>query len=190
MTNDHEATRLAIMARIPFSAWSNEVRTLCEAKSGELLKSAYHSDTQGVLVYEVKYGSRPGYRTIVLSAPDSESDLHLVTNAFADMPRTEKVTERMVTFRSTNVLEVVKPPRETVSDNLAAMSPSDAMSPIMSYTFHVRSYGDHRVICSTSNFDDAKRIVAAIGNCGIFQFRDSGSYDDTTIWHIGSLVMS
>jgi hypothetical protein len=182
---DHEPTRLAIEARVAAgSAWTTTDTSACRVTSGELLRSAHLSDTQGVIVFERKYGERPGYRTVVLTAPDAKSPLRLVTNAFADMPKSTEPNDRVKTYHTKDVLEVTKPAPKVTRDNLTAMLPSDATSPAMSYTFHVRSMGDHHVICSTTSLADAKRIVAALGNCGVFQFRDSRSYDTTTIWRV------
>lgn len=125
MSIDHEATRLAIMARLPVSAWSNPARDVCVPKSGEMLKSTYMTDTQGVLVFEMKYGERPGLRTVVFNA-DKDGNLHLTANAIADAPKSDVVPERIAILRRVNVLEIPLPAwfrvvdenGKTIADNL------------------------------------------------------------------------
>ena len=96
---DHEPTRDAIECRAQATGWSDPAPVACRALSGEILRSAQLTDTQGVIVFERKYGERPGYRTVVLTAPDASKPLVLVTNAFADAPKTTGNMERIKTFR-------------------------------------------------------------------------------------------
>jgi len=173
---DFESIRLAVMTRTS-AGLTDHSYSACKLQSGEMLRSASHTDTQAVLIFETKYGNRPGIRTVILSAPCRESHLTLVINTTADAPKTETPVEpKKGPSTWTSVMDF-KP--EVVP---IPMTPADGISTVMSYTFHVRSLGDHRVICSTTNLADAKRIVKALGNVAVWQFRDFASYDDTTTW--------
>ena len=146
-------------------------------RSGEILKAAMMGETQAVVVFEVKYGEKPGYRTIVYSRPTPTDKFCLVTSAFATTPQLPKVVTKVERSSWKSVIDY-SPKVEPIP-----MTPADGVSPVMSYTFHVRSLGDRRVICSTTSLADAKRIVAALGNCAVFQFR-TDKYDDTTTWMV------
>jgi hypothetical protein len=173
---DFEGIRLAVMTRTS-AGLTDHSYAACKLQSGEMLRSASHTDTQAVLIFETKYGNRPGIRTVILTAPCREAHLTLVINTTADAPKTA----------TPDVPKAPKAPWSSVMDfkpevQPIPMSPADGTSTVMSYTFHVRSLGDHRVICSTTNLGDAKRIVKALGNVAVWQFRDFTSYDDTTTW--------
>lgn len=171
-----ENIRQSIAARCVTTA-SDKGWTDSKPLSGEILKAAMLADTQAVIVFEVKYGEKPGYRTIVYTRPDSTAKFSHVTTAFATRPG---LAERVVTkVERATWVSVIDFHPEVQS---LPMSPADGTSTVMSYTYHVRSLGDNHVICSTTTLADAKRIVAALGNCAVFQFRDSRSYDDTTTW--------
>lgn len=175
---DFEAIRVSIITRTS-TGFTDPSYAACKHKSGEILKSASHSETQAVLVFETKYGKTPGYRTVVLTAPDKATKLALVADAFAEKPAVPK--EKLARIKLANWTSVIDhEPIQVPID----FTPADGIASEMSYTFHVRSLGDRHVICSTTNLQDAKRIVAALGNCAVFQFRNSRTYDDTTTWMV------
>jgi hypothetical protein len=72
-----EEIRQAILDRTGVSAWGTDARKACEPQSGEILKAADIKDTSACLIFEAKYGTKPGLRTVLLSAPDADSDLRV-----------------------------------------------------------------------------------------------------------------
>lgn len=168
---DLEAIRLSILVRTG-TGFTDPSYAACKFQSGELLKSAVHTETVGTIVFEMKYGLKPGYRTVVLTAPDAKSPLKLMI---------EQITEKPVA----PVVKLARVPagvRMTPAPVATELDPADALSTQMSYSFHVRSLGDHHVICSTNSLHDAKRIVAALPNCAVFQYRTGARYDNETVW--------
>lgn len=110
MTIQHEQNRLAIIARTPISAWGTDSRKACEPKGGEILKAASISDTQGVLVFETKYGVKHGHRTVVLAAADADDSLTVIADAFAEAPAVGTVSATVSRYREKNVLEAIEAP--------------------------------------------------------------------------------
>jgi hypothetical protein len=106
-----EEIRQAILDRTGVSAWGTDARKACEPQSGEILKAADIKDTSAVLIFEAKYGTKPGLRTVLLSAPDAESDLRVRTNLFASHDKTPVVTPTIERYRSANVTVAVELPR-------------------------------------------------------------------------------
>ena len=106
---DLESIRIAILTRTS-TGFNDPSYTACKPLSGEILRSASHNDTQGVLVFERKYGNPAGLRTVVLMAPDKDAPLTMVANAVS-VPAVENVKkqERIVTAQRTNILEMPAP---------------------------------------------------------------------------------
>lgn len=166
--SDFETIRNSIAARCT-TDHSDNSWTAVKLQSGEMLLSALRTDTQGIVVFHRKYGKKPGYRTVVLAMQDDER-FHMVTEAFASTLAPTSRPARIVVTKAVTV------------EQESVMLPSDGVSDQMTYTYHVRSYGDKHVICSTDSLADAQRIVTCLGNCGIWQFRNSAAYDDSTPW--------
>jgi hypothetical protein len=106
-----EEIRQAILDRTGVSAWGTDARKACEPQSGEILKAADIKDTSACLIFEAKYGTKPGLRTVLLSAPDADSDLRVTMNMFASHDKTPVVTPTIERYRSADVTVAVELPR-------------------------------------------------------------------------------
>jgi hypothetical protein len=106
-----EEIRQAIIDRTGVSAWGTDARKACELQSGEMLRAADIKDTSACLVFEIKYGTKPGLRTVILNAPDAESDLRVTMNMFSAHDKTPVVTPTIERYRSADVTVAVELPR-------------------------------------------------------------------------------
>lgn len=109
--DNFEELRLAILDRTALSAWGTDTRKACELQSGEMLKASSITDTQAVLIFETKYGNKPGLRTVILTAPDAESDLRVVTNMFSAHDKTPVVTPTIAKFRAADITVAIELPK-------------------------------------------------------------------------------
>jgi hypothetical protein len=106
-----EEIRQAILDRTGVSAWGTDARKACESQSGEILKAADIKDTSACLIFETKYGTKPGLRTVILNAPDKESDLRVTMNMFSAHDKTPVVTPTITKYRAADITVAVELPR-------------------------------------------------------------------------------
>lgn len=88
---DFEHVRISIMTRTS-TGLNDGSYTACKLQSGEMLRSAQHLENQAILVFENKYGTKPGFRTVILTATGPDKPLVLVTNVFGPRPTIDEPT--------------------------------------------------------------------------------------------------
>jgi hypothetical protein len=157
---------------------SPSASTAIAVRGDEILKSCLIIDSDTAIVRcHRKYGNKPGVRTVTLQFDAGTARFELEDETFLADKQTRVAPARIVPTQ--HVMDRYAKPAPTLP-----FVPKEEVARHKSFTFHVRSRGDHRVIAACDTLRDAKRI-AGFMNGDVYQFRFfTDTYDDSTLWNV------